>query len=321
MRKAAVSLSFVSAFATIALSASASAADVCLRIDESRDTLSAQERAAAQAIFAQAVESAGDQLSGNACSRTYVLSHRKTGNVINIRITGPGGSREASCGKIEELRRVYRRMLISLQKGVPMERASVPDALSSPEREAADKIYYTRLGGSALPSAGMQGGPDLGLGMRLELDRIGIDASMSFGVAQSGPKKEVTGVHGSIIKLTAQYYFMSQSDSTPYLGGGLSWGGRKQELDNLNYSATGLQAELIAGYELLRSSTIRIFLQADATLPLYMAKAGAHETPTLHGKARAPATPQISERYLPTLGLSLGIGWGRSHVLGLQQTK
>jgi hypothetical protein len=207
------------------------------------------------------------------------------------------------------------------------ERAAVPKALAAPKREAADKLFYAKIGGSGVPAETLRGGPDLGIGMRLELDRIGIDASMSLGVTQTGPKMEITGLRGSWVKLGAQYYLTPNEDSSPYLGGGLSWGGQRERVCNHTYSGTGLQAQIVAGYELLRSSTIRMFVQTDVTLPLYQAAhadqdasfarmRGQHQLYTGKLSADAPA-----QRYLPIMGLSLGIAWGQAHVIGVQKVK
>ncbi|APR84705.1 phage Tail Collar [Minicystis rosea] len=437
-----MSFSFLFAFAaTASFSATAAAANVCLRIDETRDKLSGEERRAAQSIFAQAVESGGDALADSACERTYVLSHGKFGRVLYIHLEGPGGSSEARCSKIEELERIYRRLMRTTHQAKPKAETPPPQTPVTPQAQAtppptpvvpqaqatplpqmpvvpqaqatptpvvpqaqatplpqtppapqapvtpqvtppapvapqvtpvapqvpwvpvvpqtpvapqvplllvvpqltpsvtqvpwapvvpqtpvaspasgrcvADKMFYARLGGSALPGVEMQGGPDLGLGMRFELEHVGIDASMSFGVTQTGPRKEITGVRGSWLKLTTQYYFLAHADSTPYLGAGLSWGGRKEEINHQTYSATGLQGEIALGYEFLRSSTIRIFVQADATLPFYEAKGEAPALPIPSQAQRlTPDLPsRIESRYLPTIGLSLGIGWGRPRAL------
>jgi hypothetical protein len=62
-------------------------------------------------------------------------------------------------------------------------------------------------------------------------------------------------------------------------------------------SGSGLQAELSAGYELLRASTIRLFGQADANLPIHR----VHDTNT-----------GSDSSYAPSFALSFGIGWGGS---------
>lgn len=316
---------FLSAFAaTAALSASAFAANICVRIDESQDNLTREERAAAQAILAQAVQSTGNTMSASArsCTEMYVVSHQKTAEGIKIRIAGPGGTREGMCPEIGQLQRTYRRLMTALQPALPMAmaRADVPRELAAPKREAADKMFYARIGGSAVPGDGFAGGPDIGLGLRLELDRVGVDASMNLGVTQTGPAMSISGYRGSWLKVSGHYFLAPQADNSPYLGVGLSWGGRTETICNQKFGGTGLQGELTAGWEFLRGSTIRIFVQADATLPMYMARGEAPAQPVYLAKAPL-VTSAPEQRYLPTLGLSIGIGWGRPHVIGVEKVK
>jgi hypothetical protein len=139
--------------------------------------------------------------------------------------------------------------------------------IEQPRREIADRLFYGRLGQGMPLAGGSLGGPEAGLGMRLEVGHIGLDASMSLGITQMSRNMEVTGMRGSWLKLTTQYLFMPRADSTPYIGMGLSWGGQKQRILGDRYSGSGLQGEIVVGYELLRSSTVRLFFQADATLP------------------------------------------------------
>ena len=58
------------------------------------------------------------------------------------------------------------------------------------------------------------------------------------------------------------------------------------------------------GYELLRASTIRIFVQGDVTLPIYK----------VHGDTVDfnSGTVSSASSYAPSFVLALGIGWGRS---------
>lgn len=214
----------------------------------------------------------------------------------------------------------------SLSQSGPAQRAMAPVAprgiaaqmpAATPMQGTADMLFYGRLGQGVSVAGGLHGGPVAGLGLRLELDRIGLDASMSFGLTRMGPNMEVTGMQGSWLKLTTQYFMLPNRDATPYLGAGLSWGGQKEKVAGVMYSGSGLQGEVVAGYEFLRSSTIRLFIQADATLPLYQAHGDrAVERRAACGKASVPG---VAQRYLPMMGLSLGIAWGRPHVIGVQQ--
>lgn len=208
----------------------------------------------------------------------------------------------------------------SPQTGAQRTTAQIPTAAAPAlEQAPADKLFYGRLGQGVSLAGGLHGGPVMGLGLRLELDRIGLDASVSFGMTRMGPNMEVTGIQGSWLKLTTQYYMLPNRDGTPYIGAGLSWGGQKEKIAGATYSGSGLQGEIIAGYEFLRSSSIRLFIQTDATLPLYQARneQAAVAVPRARGQA---AIPNVAQRYLPTLGLSLGIAWGRPRA-SIQQAQ
>ena len=319
-----ITLVLSSLAALFALARSAQAADMNVRIDEARDNLQEAERTVAKAALAQAMESCGHRLVNKGAAGTYVLSHVRIGKIIVIRLAGPRGAVESHAGSMEELPSLYRRMMVSLDTGKPMTqtegRANVPRDHVAPRRDVADKLFYSRLGYGALPGVSGSGGPDLGLGLRLELDRVGLDASVNLGLTRVGPGMNVEGLRGSWAKLTAQYFLTPDADGSAYLGGGLSWGGESASICNQKLSGSGLQGEVVAGYEALRSSTIRLFVQADATLPFYMATREGGASPMAYPRGALTAA-RADQRYLPTLGLSLGIGWGQPHVLGVAKVR
>jgi len=65
-----------------------------------------------------------------------------------------------------------------------------------------------------------------------------------------------------------------------------------------NYSGSGLQGEVAAGFEFLRASTIRMFAELDVTLPFYTAR------PVL-------GTSATNSEWVPSVFASVGIGFGR----------
>jgi hypothetical protein len=77
--------------------------------------------------------------------------------------------------------------------------------------------------------------------------------------------------------------------------------------NNQAYSAwrgSGLQGEVTAGYEIARTTTLRVFVQADASLPFYMSSSQTFST---------SAAVTTSQRYVPSLVFSVGLGWQRNH--------
>jgi len=111
------------------------------------------------------------------------------------------------------------------------------------------------------------------------------------------------GWGGSWLKLGVDYFLDSQANHTPYLGAGLSWGGNTVPTADGDYTGSGLQGELMAGYEMFRASTLRLFVEADATLPMYRT-------------SRVSFSPEGESdreyKYAPMFTLALGLGWGRS---------
>jgi len=175
----------------------------------------------------------------------------------------------------------------------------------------ADSLFYARVGQGITTAPGAPTGPALGLGYRLELDRVGIDASVNVSVP-SVMSSDKRGFEGSVAKLTAHYYFMPDADKSPYLGGGLSWGFRDMSVGADRYSGTGLQAEIVGGYELYRNScNVRVFIQGSVSLPLYMANRQVSAPPAAATVPTADPPDPPGSRYLPTLGISVGVAWGK----------
>ena len=74
------------------------------------------------------------------------------------------------------------------------------------------------------------------------------------------------------------------------------------------WGGTGMQGEATVGYELTRSSPMRIFVQADAGFPLFKAKQWSY---SMTSRGIDYASPAVDRRYTPSVALTLGIGWRR----------
>ena len=66
-------------------------ADVCIGIDESRDTLSEPDRTASLILLGKQFELAGEHVAPEGCTATYTVSHVKFGDTITGTLAGPGG--------------------------------------------------------------------------------------------------------------------------------------------------------------------------------------------------------------------------------------
>ncbi len=308
---------------TTTLIARAASAGVCVEVDASRDTLSEQDRNATRFLLAQAIQQQGVQVVQQNCAGTFVVYHVKLGNSITIFMQSPQGYRQATARALEEVPPVYSQMVRSLLTGQPMntvndtvDRTNATSAQQAPNRVEADSLWYARLGYGGAIGPSFSHGPAFGFGYRYELDSLGIDFSFFNLMVGSDTSSNgaSAGVTGSWVKLMALYFLNPTANRSSYVGGGLGWGGTAVAHAGTDpatggtfnsYSGSGLQAELSAGYELLRASTIRMFLQADATLPFYTAKSTAYNSVNF-------TTSTVDSKYVPSFAVSFGIGWGRS---------
>ncbi|HVZ74222.1 MAG TPA: hypothetical protein VHJ20_17705 [Polyangia bacterium] len=296
-------------------------AGACVQLDTAHDNLTDQERSGVMTMFVQELQQQGQQVTPDNCSNgTYVVYHVRLGYSVNVVINGPQGYRQATARAIEEVPALYSQMIRSLLTGQPMntsnmtvDRTNVTSAQAAPMRVEADSLWYVRLGYSAIASSDVSGGPAFGFGYRYELDSLGIDVSfLNFAFPSEHSTTNGTSssasFSGSLIKLQALYFLNPIANGSFYLGGGAAWGFtaavKEDAAGNFNeLSGSGLQAELSAGYEFLRASTIRMFAQFDATLPFY----------TIDGlmtDATGTTTTKGGE-WAPTFSLSVGLGWGR----------
>jgi len=280
---------------------------VCVLIDPARDTLTEQERIAVRSLVLQAFEAEKMPTSANgaSCGETYSVSNIKLGNTINVMITGPRGQRTGRATSLDDLPNVYSQMVKSLITGAPMgtgggavDRTNVTKEQSAPRRVATDNLKYIQLGYGAVSSARIASGPAFGFGYRKELDRIAIDISLTFLLANDTEVSD--GVTMSIPKLGLLWNQDPIADSSAYYGIAVSYGFAAVSADGMLYGGSGLEGHLIGGYEMFRSSTIRGFIQMDVTLPFYKSNSEFSGTDT---------------RWPVSAALSLGLGWGKSNVV------
>jgi hypothetical protein len=321
MRSHFLRFSLVTLFALAA--AGAARAQVCVRIDEGRDTLAPEERTAALMLIARQFEIEGEKTATDNCAATYTVSHVRLGNRITVTMTGPMGQREGTALGLEDLPPLYSQMVRSLVTGRSMDSLGIVDRTNvtaaqdlPPRRVASDSFWYARLGYSGVFADQTYGAPAMGFGYRAEFDKFGVDFSFLNYAIKSGTYDYYgtsgSAFSGSILRLQGMYFANSHSNSTPYFGGGMSWGGTDVSNAGRNWSGSGLQGDLTAGYEIGRATSVRVFMQADAVLPFYE---GTSQTYTYQRLANGsynyyvPPTVSMDHRYTPSLVFSIGIGW------------
>ncbi len=307
------------AFLLLASAVHSAAAGVCAVLDESRDTLAPEDRRAASISFAQALAKAGVQVVAEGCEQTYSFYNVKLGATISVYVVGPQGTREGRASKIDELPLVYEQLAASLVSGRPMgsmdniDRTNATADQMAPRRVAADGLKYVRLGYGAVTGRSSDLGTAFGLGYRYELDNLGIDVSMNFVWASStstdsmGYTQTHGGVNGELIGIGAVAYQQPLANSTMYYGGRIGYGLNDFYDSNTdtNYTGSGLQVTGVLGYEMLRASTIRLFVELDGTAPLYTSSGTSF------------STSESTKRWAPVFALTVGAGLGHSNTVNV----
>ncbi len=291
-------------------------AQVCIRVDKTRDMLSDKDREAAVLHLERQFELLGSSVVPD-CPAPYTISHIRLGDVITVTLSGPGGQRNGTAHGLSDLPALYSQLVPSLVTGRRIvDRSNVTAAQASALRVHTDSYFYARLGYGSIFSNRIYSKGALGFGNRTELDSFAIDVSfLNVQVdANNGYSASSSATASSLLKLEGLYFVHSRANSTPYFGGGASYGSSSvgsnayyTGTNNKAYSAwggSGLQGELTAGYEVARTTTLRVFVQADATLPFYNVTSKSYSTTNV---------VTTSRRYVPSLVFSLGLGWQRNH--------
>jgi hypothetical protein len=293
----------------LGVSVGTATADVCVSVDEARDTLSETDRKAAIFLLINQLEAEGQRVVSRDCVDSYVVSHVVLGHTITVTLSGPQGKRDAVANGIDEVPALYSQLVRALLSGRDVgsmikvvDRTNVLVTQTSQLRIQSESLFYVRLGYGSQLGPDSQSGAAMGLGFRRELDALAIDVSFLNVQAQTGSSSYFgdNGSSGSWIKLVALRYANKNANSSAYWGGGASWGSVNGSSRDKYWSGDGVQGELTAGYEMLRASNIRMFLQTDVVLPFYSATAETF---------RYPSPSIIEHRYMPTATVSFGLGW------------
>jgi hypothetical protein len=295
----------------------AAAADVCVVIDESRDTLSPEDRRAVMISFSQSLQKNGIIVGdGTNCAATYTIYNVKLGESVTVYVVAPTGPMQGRASKLEELPMVYDQLAHSIVTGQPLgdhanvDRTNATSDQMVPRRIGSDDLKYVRLGYGTVTGPATIGGASFGFGWRHELDKLAIEVSlfdMTWATANDAMGNSHGALSGTFVKLSGYGYNNPLGASSFYYGAGFGYGTASMCDNAVNggscYIGFGLEGVASAGYEMLRSSTIRIMIQFDAQFPFYMTQ------------AVLSSNSAIDRRWIPTFGLSIGLGWGKSNTV------
>ena len=305
----------VSLTALLIGTASAASGEVCLTIDESRDTFAPRDRAAALLLVATQFEAEGERVVAGGCAKSFLLFHAQLGNLVVVTMSDQRTTWQATALTLDDLPAIYSQMVRSIVTGRPMtglnvvDRTNVTSSQAQSRRVHSDSLWYGRLGYGGVFADGAYGTPALGFGYRAELDSFAIDVAFlnqqfSSPGGHSSPKASAF----SVLKLSGLRFLDPHANRSAYYGGGLSYGFRSISRGSLPYTlgsystdwrGSGLQGELTVGYELARATSLRVFVQADAGFPFYRVTS---ETRSTNGIV------STDSRYAPSLVLSVGVG-------------
>ena len=315
MRRVSVRLGLL-VLTTIVFCATTAHADVCVSVDTTRDTLSPPDRAAALLLIGKELEAEGRHVVSDGCDEFYLISHVRFGDTITVTLAGPQGQRQGVAIGMNDVPALYSQLVRALLSGEQVgsmrkvvDRGNVTVKQADPLRVEADSMSYARLGYGAVFGSDTHGVATMGFGIRRELDAFAVDASF-FNIQAKPPGgyyRAVSTSATSWVKLELLRYQNPKANSTAYYGGGLSWGTVSSSNGSRSLSGGGLQGELTAGYELMRASNLRVFLQSDVVLPFYSVTSTMYQWP-------GPASV-TEHRYMPSASVSLGIGWSRGDHL------
>lgn len=295
-------------------------ATACVGIDTAEDGLGPDDQRSALTLLRQTFRAHGVEVVDEGCEATYTAVHARLGTSYFVTLEGPHGILDHRALVIEELPAVYDQLVGAVLSGRPIERSvdrdNVTIAQDEPRRMQADSLFYARLGyGYAHGGEGI-GGPAFGLGWRYELNRAAVDLSFANLVVADNERE--AGVGGTIIRLGGYWFAHGGANHSPYLGGALGWGvsdpntqylqDADGDWDGPSYYGNGLHVDISGGYEFLRASTVRLFIQGDVSLPVYKASL---EYGFALWQDTGASRPWADEIWAPTFSLSLGLGFER----------
>lgn len=115
---------------------------------------------------------------------------------------------------------------------------------------------YFKLGGGVLSADYWKNpAPAIGVGRRYEWNGKAVDISIN------GSLSENNGHYYSLPKMMYLHYLTPDSNHSPYLAGGLSWG--EVTIKHKDRRFQGIFGEFAIGYEFHRLSPIHTFIQLD----------------------------------------------------------
>jgi hypothetical protein len=213
----------------------------------------------------------------------YRVSLGKLGSVVILSVVQEGStvgsavdSREMRLQTIEEVDLAAPRIADAIVHGVPLVETEKVDNLTAAEtrqpRSKAGRVHFgLGLLGMAPPlEQGANPSPGMVLDTHYETGNQRLELSGTFRFAAASGSDATPQANAAVFSLGARY-FTSETDVSPYFGGGLSWGYYELKLPSqqLDASASGLGAYVDAGFEVLRTHHAHLAVGVRADLPFF----------------------------------------------------
>lgn len=277
----------------------------CVRLDSARDTLAPDEQRAAAALFEQALLKEGRPLAQEDCREEWVVFHLRLGDRITVVVASPFGRRSDEVSGVADLPAQYSQSIRALLRGREpsdeasgvVDRTNVTSAQTAARRVPTESLFVLRMGYGYASAPGDGAGPFLGCSWRKELNRFALDigfANLLMLTTDSFAEDDqlVAGPF-SPVTLGVTYNFRPTASATPYVGAGLGLTGWDTLQDT---EGIALDLRVSIGYEMLRASNMRLFVQADGSVALNHVRRWVYDGQLRH-------RPVVAV-------LSLGVGFG-----------
>ena len=220
---------------------------------------------------------------GRVAVRAVPRAARKLGSTIILSVVREGAalgstadSREIRLQGIEEVEIAAPRIAESIVKGTPLAETQKVDNLVGGEtrqpKSAPGKVHFAMGLVGLLPPLDQGAAPAPGIDFDLHYETANghLELGGSFRAGGGAASDSAPSISYAVFSLGGRYY-TSDTDLSPYLGGGLSWGYLNLKINQQTAQGdnSGLGGYVDAGVEVLRTHHAHLAFGARLDLPFY----------------------------------------------------
>jgi hypothetical protein len=248
----------------------------CVR--SNADELAPPDRTLAVTMLRRALEEHGVLVVDTGCVDIYTVFHERTGDDIVAHVRGPRGGRKLHVTDPATLPDAYERMVKDLLAEPPATvDVPAPATAQAPIEPPAPRVVHHALYFQA--GIGGMGGAhaphSIAGGYRYERSGTAFDTAITEYSSSSDSTTDTEAVTGKRLTFKILHTLASNLGKSFYAGGGVGVGGSTIQLVYSSYSGSGVEGIATAGVDLLHTSGLRMFMQADVVLPAYMMTSSA----------------------------------------------